>query len=66
MSAIDAFNGTYEDAVAFDDSERISFLSQSILNSSVMDTSGVDRFRQGVEIVTVKHFYACSPNIHSS
>ena len=65
MSAIDAFNGTYEDAVAFDDSERIALLSQSILNSSVMDTSGVDRFRQGVEIVTVKHFYAGSPKIHS-
>lgn len=71
MSTQDFFcNKQTEDNVFFDEGPQVSqkkvtYISGTFRNTSSIDTSQIDAYRQGVEITLFKHFDAGTVKIHA-
>jgi len=67
MASLEFFRHTYQDnPIFFDEGPRVSNVKPaSTINTSSIDTSPIDGFRQGVELTQIKHFDAGCVKIHA-
>lgn len=67
MDSLDFFRNTYhEEKLFFDEGPRVSHVKPlSTINTSSINTNEIDMYRQGVELMTQKHFDAGTIKIHA-